>query len=463
MTFKARLLNILFWSVVSAAFIGPGTVTTATKAGATFDFDLLWALLFSTFACLLLQESSARITIATGMNLGQAIAKQFEGRSSRTFVLILVIGAIIVGCAAYETGNILGAVEGLVLISGISSENVVVAKKIFVLIMGLFAVIALNLPTLQSIAKFMGILVMLMGFAFFTTAIYLKPPMLEVARGLTIPSIPERSGAGLLVLGLIGTTVVPYDIFLGSGVLDKKQSIKEMRFGLSIAIILGGIISMAILTVGTIIKQEFSFEALAQVLNKRIGYWAVYIFGFGMFAAGFSSAITAPLASAITAKSLFENERNSKKWKTQSLYFKIVWGLVLLVGLGFGLANVKPIPAIIIAQALNGLVLPFVSIFLILVVNDAGLMGKRALNSWLSNILMGVVVWVTLILGLLNVIKAISSILSLSIPQGTVTYVVAAVVTLGITAWIMIRIYLHRKSFKEKELASNEADNNFQP
>ena len=77
---RARILNVLFWSVVSAAFIGPGTVTTATKAGAVFQFDLMWALMFSTFACLLLQEASARVTIYSIMNLGQAIAKQFEGK-----------------------------------------------------------------------------------------------------------------------------------------------------------------------------------------------------------------------------------------------------------------------------------------------------------------------------------------------------------------------------------------------
>ena len=52
--FKSRVLNILFWSIISAAFIGPGTVTTATKAGADFQFQLLWALLFATFACLIL-------------------------------------------------------------------------------------------------------------------------------------------------------------------------------------------------------------------------------------------------------------------------------------------------------------------------------------------------------------------------------------------------------------------------
>ena len=168
MKLKKKIFNILFWSVVAAAFIGPGTVTTATKAGAMFGFDLMWALVFSTFACLLLQEASARITIISKMNLGQAIAKQFEGKSSRMLVLILIIGAIIIGCAAYETGNILGATSGISLIfKGVS-------PKILILGMSSLAFLALSLPSVRAIANFMGVLVLLMGIAFFTTAISLS-------------------------------------------------------------------------------------------------------------------------------------------------------------------------------------------------------------------------------------------------------------------------------------------------
>ncbi|WP_372650974.1 divalent metal cation transporter, partial [Draconibacterium sp.] len=112
MSTKKRILNILFWSVVSAAFIGPGTITTAAKSGAALGTDLLWALLFSTLACLLLQEAAARLTITSGLNLGQAIVHQFEKSKAKLPILILVLGAIVIGAAAYEMGNLLGAVAG---------------------------------------------------------------------------------------------------------------------------------------------------------------------------------------------------------------------------------------------------------------------------------------------------------------------------------------------------------------
>ncbi len=110
-----RFLSILFWSIITAAFIGPGTVTTAAKSGTAYGYDLLWALLFSTVACLVLQEASARVTVVSGLSLGEAIRQQFHSGLKGFSVLVMVLGAIVFGCAAYQTGNILGGVTGAVL------------------------------------------------------------------------------------------------------------------------------------------------------------------------------------------------------------------------------------------------------------------------------------------------------------------------------------------------------------
>ena len=182
---KKRLLNILLWSIISAAFIGPGTIITASKAGSLFQFDLLWALLFSTFACLFLQEASARISIFAGLNLGEAIAGQFEGKSSRILVLVLVVGAIILGSAAYETGNLLGAVAGISLI-------ISWPPYLFVLIIGCLAALALSIPSLKIIAKLMGYIVVIMGFSFLLTAIFLKPEFGRILHGSFGPLLAFR-------------------------------------------------------------------------------------------------------------------------------------------------------------------------------------------------------------------------------------------------------------------------------
>ncbi len=401
MSTKKRILNILFWSVISAAFIGPGTITTAASSGASYGTALLWALLFSTLACLLLQEAAAKISIVTGKNLGQSISDYFENRSSKTMVLLLVLGAILVGTAAYEMGNLLGAVEGIKLLFNIPSY-------LLVLVIGVIAAILLSIPSLRIVSTILGILVVIMGIGFLVTAIMVKPAFNEIIKGTFIPSFPGPQ-AGMLVLALIGTTIVPYNLFLGSGLSKKGQSLKEMRFGLSIAIVLGGIFSMAVLIAGSAISGTFSFEALAGVLQDRMGQAGKYLLGFGLFAAGFTSAVTAPLAAAVTLSSLF-GQNQPEKWGSASCRFRIAWILVLCTGIGFASLNIKPVPAIILAQALNGFLLPFVSIFLYVVIQKN--LYRRTISNRISNILMLIVIYVTLIIGLNSAVKAVTGLMA---------------------------------------------------
>ena len=200
-----RLLNILFWSVIAAAFIGPGTITTAARAGSDFGFVLAWSLLFSVAACLVLQEASGRITVLTGKELGEALRLRFSAPRWRWIPAIVATG-IFLGCAAYEAGNLLGGVAGLRLIWD-------VPPSILTLVCGVGAAGLLVTGSTRWIARGLGSLVALMGILFLVTAVRLGPDLAELAAGLAIPRIP--TGATVLVLGLIGTTVVPYNLFLG--------------------------------------------------------------------------------------------------------------------------------------------------------------------------------------------------------------------------------------------------------
>ena len=108
-TLKSRLSSMLFWSIVSAAFIGPGTVTTASNAGASYGYSLLWALIFSIVACTILQEAAARVTLISGLSLGEAIAERYHQRKSLLIRLFIFL-SILIGGIAYQAGNILGAI-----------------------------------------------------------------------------------------------------------------------------------------------------------------------------------------------------------------------------------------------------------------------------------------------------------------------------------------------------------------
>ena len=206
--FLGRLWSVAFWSVIAAAFIGPGTVTTAASAGAGFGHALLWALAFSSLACLSLQEASARITVVSGLNLGQALRERYRGGIGGAAMLLLVLGAIILGCAAYEAGNILGGVAGAALGSRLPAWALTLGS-------GLVAGLLLWFGAPRTVARLLGLFVALMGAAFLVTAWRLQPSLPGLLAGLARPGLPP--GSGMIVLGLVGTTVVPYNLFLGSG------------------------------------------------------------------------------------------------------------------------------------------------------------------------------------------------------------------------------------------------------
>ena len=98
--------------LVTAAFIGPGTVTKATTAGANFGHALLWAVAFSVVATIIFQEMASRLGIVTGRGLGAAIHQAIGNALARGLAITLVVAAIIVGNAAYQSGNIAGAAVG---------------------------------------------------------------------------------------------------------------------------------------------------------------------------------------------------------------------------------------------------------------------------------------------------------------------------------------------------------------
>ena len=386
-----KLLSILFWSVITAAFIGPGTVTTAAAAGALYHTDLLWTLTFSTIACIFLQERSARISIRSGKNMGEAIAEKY-GEKSKWIKLVLSI-SVIFGCAAYQTGNVLGAISGLGLIFNIH-------PSIFTGLLVMAATILLWFGNYKNLAHFMGIIVAIIGVGFCTVALQLDWSALTVIKSAFTPSLP--AGSGIYVISLIGTTIVPYNLFLASGI-SQGQTIKEMRFGISIAILIGGVISMAVVLVGTSISGVFTFQTLAQTMSGTLGVGAEYLVSIGLFAAGFTSSITAPLAAAITAQSIWG--KSNKNWAPTSVNYRSIWILVLLTGLIFGMLNLKPIPVIILAQAINGFLLPLIAYFLIILVNDPKLLGRHLINSTLTNLIMYLVVGVSTFIGLINLSK----------------------------------------------------------
>lgn len=411
--------------MISAAFIGPGTITTASLAGASHGVSLLWALLFSTLACMVLQEGAARITIASGLTIGEAVTLTFGNQPWMKWV---VGGAVIFGCAAYEAGNIVGAISGAGLLLPLPAW-------LFTLAVTGIAAMLLWGGSASSIAKSLGLLVAVMGAAFVYTSFFIEANASSIVTGLLVPQVPSEDI--LLVIGLIGTTIVPYNLFLGSG-LGKGQQLGEMRLGLIVAVGLGGIVSMAVLLSGTLASLPFSFGGMADVLETVVGLPGKYLFAIGLFAAGFTSTITAPLASAITAQSIWGAEKPN--WASDSTNYRFVWGGVLLVGLAFGLLGLRPVPVILLAQAVNGVLLPLAAVGLLLVLNNSQLMAGHV-NGLFSNVAGLIIVGVTLFLGLHQVARAIFIAIGYDSSFNSLYFAMISLLAILPLIWLGIRIF----------------------
>lgn len=403
-----RIGSILLWSAIAAAFIGPGTVAAAASAGAGTGTALLWAILFSGIATFTLQEFAGRLAVATDQDLATVLRRRYPTGFARAATLLLVGGAVLLGCAAYEAGNILGGAAGTMLALDLPRDVVTV-------ILALAAGSLLLAGSPQVVARLMAIFVALMGAGFLAVAISLSPPLSPVLAGLVPhPGFADDPAALLGVLALVGTTVVPYNLFLGAA-LARGQNLREMRFGLAVSVGIGVLITSAILIVGTALAGAFSFEALGDTLASELGAWARTGFGIGLLAAGISSAVTAPLAAALTARGLF-GAADAPEWGASGWRFRSVWLAVLGIGLVFGLADIRPAPAILAAQAFNGALLPLVALFLLAAMNDDALLGENA-NGLAANGFGLLVVGVATMLGLTAVARVAGSIFGFELPD----------------------------------------------
>ena len=386
-------------TLVAAAFIGPGTVTLCTLAGVNFGFHLLWAMVLSILATIVLQEMASRLGIISQKGLSEVIRSEIKYPIINKLILLLILSAIVVGNASYEAGNISGGILGLETLTG-EFRFVVGSYSINLLsfVIGIVAFVLLYIGNYKFLERALVMLVIIMSMSFIITAFLTKPTIYNILKGALIPSFPE--GSLLTILGLVGTTVVPYNLFLHASLVKEKwnnpKDLKNVRKDTITSISLGGLVSMAIIiSASSIGSGEISSASdLAKSLAPLYGDFASYFLGIGLFAAGITSAITAPLAAAYVARGCFG-------WKSglKSKKFRTVWILILILGVVFSSLGFKPIEIIKFAQVANGILLPLVAGILLWVVNKKVVLGNYV-NSKFQNILGFVILILTIFLGI---------------------------------------------------------------
>ncbi|MCB1647361.1 MAG: Nramp family divalent metal transporter [Pseudomonadales bacterium] len=381
--------------LITAAFIGPGTVTTASTAGAGFGLTLTWALLFSVVTTIILQEMAARLGIVTRQGISETLRSHLRQPWLRFFALGLVIVAIGLGNAAYQTGNLLGATLGAAALLPVDSFWLT-------LTITSFATLLLASGTYRLIESVLILMVILMSLVFIAAFLLAPPSLTDLIDGLIPTGLPDA--ATLTVIALIGTTVVPYNLFLHANSvqqawgkeLDTQQALTGARWDTGLSVSLGGLVTLAIMSTaataffGT--GTTVSGATLATQLEPVLGVQARYFIAAGLLAAGLTSAVTAPLAAAYAIC-------GAMGWPAElrSLHFRLSWLAIMVFGATFALLQSKPLYAILIAQAANGLLLPFITAILLWVMNLPALGGYR--NRLLANFLGGAILLITLLLG----------------------------------------------------------------
>ncbi len=411
-SFVQKLKNVGPGALVAAGFVGPGTVTTCTVSGASYGYTMLWALLFATVATIIFQEMAARIGIVTQEGLGENIRDRISHPVLKWIAIVIVIIAIFIGNTAYETGNITGGILGIQAVADVPMIPIVI-------VLGILAFVAMWAGSYKLVEKILTGIVIFMGLVFLITAFASPVDWGAVVAGLFMPTLPEgQAGAkGILTaVGLIGTTIVPYNLFLhASGAAERfkdPEQVSDARFDCVLSIGLGGIISMAILICAAANMHAAGITVtngkdMAIALQPLLGNWATVLIGIGLLAAGFSSAITAPLSAAYAVNGVLGWGKTLK-----DLQFKVVWMIVLVAGCLMAVVLGKsPTELILVAQAANAILLPIMAFFVMYVANGKSL-GKWR-NHAFANICGVIFVGITLFMCWRNMSSFLASLQTL--------------------------------------------------
>ena len=379
--------------------IGPGVLTamagndaggigTFSVAGAEFGYATLWLIPIMTLQLAIVQETVSRMGAVTGKGFAALIREKFGLRPSLLAMLLLLFSNL--ATSVSEFAGIAAATD----ILGVSRY---VAVPIVALVVWLLVVRG----SYRRVEK------VLLGLAavFITYIIAMfmaKPDWGDVVSSTIVPTfIPSRQFV-LLVIALIGTTVAPWmQFFAQANVVDKGASpedLKLQKLDVIAGAVAAGVIAWAIVvTTGTVLFPEGirieDAASAALALEPAAGQYATALFAIGLFAASLLAACVLPLTAAYAICEAFGWERGIDRSWSEAPAFNSIYTFVIVFGAAFILIpNLDLIAILVFSQAVGGILLPFLLIYMVRIANDRHIMGRHV-NSKPHNVLL----WVTII------------------------------------------------------------------
>jgi Mn2+/Fe2+ NRAMP family transporter len=382
------------------AVVGPGLITsnvdndaggisTYTQAGAQYGYALLWSLIPMTIALYVTEEMCARMGVMTGKGLSDLIREEFGFRS--TFFVML-------------TGFFVDLANVVAEFAGVAASMQIFGISKYIAV-PLAAILVWALVLRGTYKQVEVIFLVACGFylTYVISAILAKPDWLLAAKGVVIPNLHFESGYLLTLTALVGTTIAPWQFFyLQAGYVEKK--VGPQQYGQARADVLVGSISCMVIVFFIIVCTAATLHAhgqfniseasdAAKALIPLAGKWAGYCFAFGLLNASLFAASILPLSTAhVICEGLGFEAGIDHKFSEARIFYGL-YTVLIVVGAGIILIPNAPLwKILILSQVGNGIWLPVVIIFILLLVNRRDLMGEHV-----NTLTFNIVAWVTAI------------------------------------------------------------------
>ena len=374
--------------IAASAGNDSGGISTYSQAGAKYGYQMLWMLFLMTFSLVIVQEMAGRMGAVTGKGFAALIRERFGVRP--TFFAMLMLLASNAATSVAEFAGIAAAME----LFGISRY---VAVPVAAVVVWLLVVRG----SFRNVEKVL-LALSLVFVAYVITAFAARPDWLVVGKALVTPSVQFNPSFFALAVALTGTTIAPWmQFFVQSNIVDKGTSIKEWAIAkwdvIAGAIAANFVAIFIIVTTGTVLHpmgiviDQASQAAIA--LKPLVGQYATVLFAIGLLSASFLAACVLPLTAGYSICEAFGWEAGVDRKFSEAPAFIGIYTFVIFVGAAIILIpGANLIAVMILSQVINGMMLPFLLIFMMIIINDRRIMGDHV-NGRIFNI----VAWITIV------------------------------------------------------------------
>jgi NRAMP (natural resistance-associated macrophage protein)-like metal ion transporter len=359
-----------------------GGITTYSLAGAHYGYDLLWSLLPITVALIVVQEMSARMGVVTGKGLSDLIRENFGVRITFWMSIALIVANL---------GNVIAEFAGVA--ASLQIFGVPVWASVPAAALGVWLLVLKG--TYRSVEKFF-LVASVFYVAYPITLFFAKPDWGEIGVALVVPRLHADGAYVGMLIGMVGTTIAPWmQFYLQAAVVEK--GIKPEQYGMSRLDVIAGCVVTDVVAFAIVVACAAALHPAgvavetagqaAQALEPLAGRYASWLFAFGLFNASFFAAAILPLSTAYYVCEAFGWESGVDRKYGEARQFYWLYTSILAIGALVVLTPRLPlVPIMLVSQIVNGMLLPFILIFMLVLINKRKLMGEWRNGPWFNAI-----------------------------------------------------------------------------